>query len=170
MATTATVSRFCSAGTPRFFPGNTGPCPTNVPPSCPGDTPAPPGCCSRNVWGKAGSGPPCTPPPQPTSSRQSAAESTRPLRPGSCPRLPGSPRPLQDLRLDSVRSQQVWRQYCFRLELDAQTTRCTSKAGAQEHVYSPPSSRSQSAYCCVHEPSEIWGLGVKLQTDFFLSF
>jgi len=130
--------------------------PPTLPPSGPGGTPARPGCCSTSAWGTAGSGPPCTPPLRPTSSRQSACEAARPRRPGSSPpRLPGSSPPrapgLQRVSAGCRRSGRVWPSRCFALESEA-TRRRRSKAAEEEHVYSPPSSRSQSACCCVQGP------------------
>lgn len=148
-----------SSHTLLLSPATGGPSPACLPLSCPGDTPALPGCCSRNVSGKAGSGRPCTPPPPLTSSRQSVSEAARPRLPGSSPRPQGSPGPAPELGLDSAGyqlSHRFWGQSCFLLGYDAQTIRCTAAAGAEEHVYSPPSSQSQAACCCVHDLSEIW--------------
>lgn len=60
--------------------------PTSSPPSRPAGTRAPPGCCSRCVWGTHGSRPPGrTLPPPASSLRQSHRAPLRPAGPGARP-------------------------------------------------------------------------------------
>lgn len=170
LALTASTSPADAQAHPAFIPATAAPRPDHLPPFCPEDTRALPDYCSRNVWGIAGSGRLCTPPHQPTSSRCCASAGPRPRRPGSS-RDPPLGLPPTDLRQGSVGcqlSRRVWRRRCFHPELNVQTTRCTSKAGAGEHVYSPPSSQSQPVRCCCccfQGLPENRDWAVKLRTD-----